>query len=243
MDYKIEDKEKRLEIVNQIIKDPVVQKFYEEYGESKTNAFSEIISDYLCGGAMKDRPYVGGSRQVEKIDSIIKKADECQVIKDYADYREYLRWLKKQPESENQKVVIDSIMGTVNDDIKTANDAFYPKVQSGGEPSSYYETDYSCVDYTDLKQVRIIVMMPKYDALHPCYYIKEDIMNIIRNHRSIFSRRELQIAESFYVYGGRNVSAVAEMYNIPRSSVSYYVKAVAKKIVSIELSLSKQYES
>lgn len=192
---------------------------------------------------MKDRPYGGCSLQAEKIDTIIKKADECQVIKEYSDYRNYLRWLKKQPDSENKKVILDSIMGTVNDDIKTANDAFYPKVRSNGEAGGYYETDYSSVDYTNFEQVRIIVMMPKYDALHPCYYIREDIMNVIRNHQSIFSKRELQIAKSFYVPGGQSVAQIAEAYNIPTSSVYYFVKAVTKKIVSIELSYRKQYES
>ena len=74
-------------------------------------------------------------------------------------------------------------MGTVNDDIRTANDACFPKVQVNNEAAAYFEPDFSYCDYAEAEQVRIILMMPKYNALHPCYYIREDIISIVERNR------------------------------------------------------------
>lgn len=230
-------------ITNEILAEPIVQEYISEYGSNKVNAFLEILANYLCGGKVKDSPYGGAARNIEKIDDIVKRGDECPAIKDYADYREYLRVLKKKPESENKKVIIDSIMGTVNDDIRTVNDAYFPKVQCGSGAENFYEPDYSLCDYSNLEQVRILLMMPKYNALHPCYYIREDIMRIINDKRECFTQRELQVAESFYYPGGRSVADVAELLHMRQPNVYRDIKTVAKKIVRFEISYCKRYES
>lgn len=231
-----------MEITNDILAQSVVQDYIADYGENKVNAFLEILANYLCGNKVKDKPYGGSSREVEKIDDIVKRADECPVIKDYADYREYLRNLKKKPESENKKVIIDSIMGTVNDDIRTANDACFPKVQVNNEAAAYFEPDFSHCDYAEAEQVRIILMMPKYNALHPCYYIREDIISIVERNRDHFTRRELEVVECFYYPGGRDIADVAELLNMQMPNVYRDVRTVANKIARLEISHRKQHE-
>lgn len=236
LDYKIEDKEKRLEITNDILSSPAVVSFCEEYGTNKVSAFLEILANYLCGGKMKEKPCGVRPRKIEKIDDIVKRADECQVIADYAQYRDHLRWLRAQPEAENQKVVLDSILGTVYDDLRVANDACFPKVQTGAETHTHYVPDYTACDYTDWRQVRAIIIMPRYPIGHPCYYIREDINDLVMKNKDAFSKRELDVVSSYYIYGGRSTSMVAQLLNIDRANTYRTLRVVAKKIVELEVS-------
>ncbi len=244
LDYKILDPNKRLEIVNEIVNADAVQQFYGKYGEIKVGAFNEILANYLCNNKVEDIARTPSSRKIEKIDDICKREDEYGAIKCYSDYRDHLRLLKKDESIINQKkkVYIDFIMGTVNDDIRTVHEACFPKVRSHGGMENFFDSDFDACDYTNYNHVLCIVTMPRYESTHPCFALREDIINIVNNNKAKFTKREVQIANAFYVYGGRSSTGVAELLNIPLSNVSAYVRSVTRKIVSIEISYAKRNE-
>ena len=244
LDYKILDPNKRLEIVNEIVNADAVQQFYGKYREIKVGAFNEILANYLCNNKVEDIARTPSSRKIEKIDDICKREDEYGAIKCYSDYRDHLRLLKKDESIINQKkkVYIDFIMGTVNDDIRTVHEACFPKVRSHGGMENFFDSDFDACDYTNYNHVLCIVTMPRYESTHPCFALREDIINIVNNNKAKFTKREVQIANAFYVYGGRSSTGVAELLNIPLSNVSAYVRSVTRKIVSIEISYAKRNE-
>lgn len=240
LDYKIDSDEERLTIVNSILESECVKGYLMECQSDKNSRLLETLANYLCRRSCNLKSFVG-SKQSEKLEDICKR--ENDIIKQYSDYRDYLKRVKKMPEYDNKKMYVDRILGSVNDDIRIVNECMFPKVQAKEDKFYYKSSSAIAVDYTNVNHVKCILLFPKLTAEDPCYFAKEDIMNIVRKYERKFTRRELDVIRAFYQDGGfYTVTDVAEILGMKKSNVSRCIDRAVKKIAEIELSIEKNNE-